>query len=74
MNLKALRLAAKHTQTSLGEAIGMNKQQVYNYETGRSPVPLKYATKLAKELGVSKDKLVAFLLKLKVNRLSKDVR
>lgn len=51
--LKSMRDKKKLTLEQVAKKIGMHKQQYYNIESGRAPIPAKYAKKLAKTLGCS---------------------
>lgn len=71
MDLKAKRIAAGLTRDQLAKKLGMNPQAVYNYETGRSPVPPKYIKKMAKVLGVPFGNLLAHCMGKWVDRYMK---
>lgn len=47
VDLKARRKSRRHTQTKLGNLLGVSLQQVSNYETGRCSLPLDQACKVA---------------------------
>lgn len=66
--LKKKRVAAGLTRQELADKIGCHKQQVYNFETGASPVPIKYAAKMAEALGVPEKDLIEVLKQIKLKR------
>lgn len=50
--IKQSRLIKGLTIKEIGATIGVSRQQVYNFESGRSPVPVKYLLKLSLAFGV----------------------
>ena len=58
MRLRELRLARKLTQTQVGAVLGKSAPTVYRLETGRSPILLADAQKLATFFGMSLQELI----------------
>ena len=62
MNLKNLRQKQKLTRVALARILGCHKQQIYNFETGKAPVPEIYIGKLCRALKISEAKYVYYLV------------
>ena len=69
MNFKKLRLAAGYNRRQLAEILGCHKQMIYNIESGRCNMPLKYAHIAAIALNISEKKLVEHVINKRIHKL-----
>ncbi len=60
--IKESRESRGLTQKQLGAKVGCSAQQIYNFETGRSPVPMKYIKKMADTLKIPQRKMLTEIL------------
>lgn len=52
LRLRALRQSRGLSQTEVGAPVGMSREQVYQYESGRRGITPSAAARLARSLGV----------------------
>lgn len=57
-NIKALRKAKKMTQEDLGKKISVKRQQIANYESGETSIPLQSAVHISSIFDISIDDLI----------------
>ena len=57
-SIKRIRTASKMTQTQLGNAVGISKDMVYQYESNRRKPSVYMAVKIAKALGTTCEDMV----------------
>jgi predicted transcriptional regulator len=69
MNLRALRNKVGLSMAELADFVGCHKQQIYNFETGRAEVPVKYTGKMAVALKVKREIIIDAILKAKTKKL-----
>jgi ribosome-binding protein aMBF1 (putative translation factor) len=65
------RLLKGLSQTDLGQKLSISAQQVNSWEKGRSVVPVKYACKICKLLGIRQKAFLAAYVKDYRNQISK---
>ena len=69
IDLMKRRIEMGFTREQLSKKLGCNKQQVYNFELGGRPVPIKHLPKLARALEVRESDLLRFVFNRKMKLL-----
>lgn len=66
--LKIKRIEKNLSMEDVAKALGCNKQQIYNFESGAALMPIKYVKKASKVLDIKYDLLLNEILEQKTLR------